>query len=176
MKPKPPAERRKAGRPSKLDQSMLERITNLVRAGNYLETAAQACGINKETLHRWLREGARAASGQMHEFSESIHRAQAEAEARDLMVIDQAGTPHDVEEVKERWEDGKLVERTVTRRREFDWKAKAWRLERRLPMKYGRRDRLDIEATHVFSVKPAPPPMIVSDPLLLEDGDGADRD
>ena len=117
-KPKPP--RGKAGRPRSfvLDPSLHRRIIDLVRAGNFFETAAQACGIDRTTVFAWLKEGAElrrlvVTSGynpRGHEvdlvsFSHEMEKAAAESEARDVMLIGRAA--------------------------EKDWKAAAHRLERR---------------------------------------------
>jgi len=44
------------GRP-KLDPATMQKIVDLIRAGNYLEVAATAAGIHRSTLHRWMKHG-----------------------------------------------------------------------------------------------------------------------
>lgn len=44
------------GRPTKLTEELRGAIVMLVVEGNYLETAAQACGVHKTTLYRWLEK------------------------------------------------------------------------------------------------------------------------
>ena len=78
------------GRPSKLTPELARRICDLVRAGNYLETAAAAAGIGHDTIRDWLRKGARARSGPHHDFAEAFARADAEAEARHVTLISTA--------------------------------------------------------------------------------------
>lgn len=62
-----------AGRPSKVDQvigrdaagqpvTVSDRIIQALRAGNFVEEAAAAAGINKTTIYEWLLVGARAAN------------------------------------------------------------------------------------------------------------------
>lgn len=62
-----------AGRPSKIDQvigrdasgapvTASERIIQALRAGNFVEEAAAAAGVNKTTIYEWLLLGARAAN------------------------------------------------------------------------------------------------------------------
>jgi len=106
------------GRP-KLDEASTQKICDLLRAGNYLDTAATAAGVHKTTLHRWLRLGREQKRGRYKKFVEAVEKAQREAEARDVALIaKQAPT---------------------------DWRAAAWRLERRAPRRYGQRVQISIE-------------------------------
>lgn len=100
------------GRP-KLDLAMTQRIIDLIRAGNYLEVAATAAGIHRTTLYRWMRHGRDQKRGRYRKFLSQVERAQAEAEARDVAIIAKAAPD--------------------------DWKAAAWRLERKAPRRYGPR-------------------------------------
>lgn len=45
------------GRPSKLTSDLSDRIVDAVRMGAYYDVAAEAVGIPRETLHRWMRRG-----------------------------------------------------------------------------------------------------------------------
>lgn len=122
------------GRPTKLTYEIIKRITDIVRAGNYLETAAAHAGIDKTTLHRWMKRGAREEERVEKEsdlemdpkekiyvdFCHSIKKAIADSEIKDLLIIGKAA--------------------------EMDWKASAWRLERRFPTKWARREKLDLDA------------------------------
>src|SRR5439155_21962554 len=65
----------------------------------------------------WLRRGREAKSGGYHDFAEALELALAQAEVTDLSTILDAS--------KE------------------EWQAAAWRLERRYPDRYGRRQRVD---------------------------------
>ena len=103
----------------KLDPAITQRIVDLVRAGNTLDTAATACGIHRTTLHRWMRHGKGQKRGRYHKLFEQVEKAQAEAEARDVAIIAKAAGA--------------------------DWRAAAWRLERRFPRKYGPRVQLAIQ-------------------------------
>lgn len=104
----------------------IDRVVSYVRAGNYMETAAAASGIGKTALYEWLKRGrkerdrvakdpklrVRKSEALFVTFSEKMEEATAQAETRDVLLIAQAA--------KE------------------DWKAAAWRLERKYPGKYGR--------------------------------------
>lgn len=106
------------GRP-KLDPAVTQRIVDLVRAGNHLEVAATAAGIHRSTLHRWLKAGKKQLRGRYRKLLESVEKAQAEAEARDVAIVAKAAPE--------------------------DWKAAAWRLERRAPWRYGFRVQLEVQ-------------------------------
>jgi hypothetical protein len=73
-------------------------------------------GVNKSTLYDWLKQGARAKTGKLKEFSNAVNQAQGYAEARDVLTIGGAA--------------------------KLDWRAAAWRLERKFPDRWGRRDTM----------------------------------
>lgn len=119
------------GRPCELTSAVQETIVGLLRAGNYLETAAAYAGVNKVTVYKWLKRGARSlrkssktgepipeAELAFVEFSNAVQRARAEAEARALQLIAKAG--------------------------ESQWQAAAWRLERMFPQRWGRSNRVEV--------------------------------
>jgi transposase len=119
------------GRPTKLTPEIQNRIVVLIRAGNYVETAAASAGIHKSTLYDWLKRGAREKQritqnprariskkeAPFVDFSDAVEKAQAEAESRDVMLIAKAA--------------------------EEQWQAAAWRLERKFPARWGR--KLDVK-------------------------------
>jgi transposase len=102
----------KDGRPTKYNDEVVSKILSFVRAGNYIETAAVAAGISKETLYEWLRRGAKKEQP-FKNFSDACERAMAEADMIDLSDISKAA-------------------------RAGSWQAAAWRLERRNPKQIGR--------------------------------------
>lgn len=105
-------------RESKLTEETTERLVRLVRAGNYRETAAAACGIAPRTLRKWLQWGAEGKEPYAT-FSETVDRAEAESEARDVAFIGTAG--------------------------QSDWRAAAHRLERKHPKRWGKQVRIVYE-------------------------------
>lgn len=109
---------KKIGRPSKFSPEVQDKIVGLIRAGNYIETAAAIAGISKETFYDWMKQGADPKS-RFAPFSDAVVKASAEAEAMDLLLIGQAA-------------------------RAGQWQAAAWRLERKHPKKWGRYDRHEI--------------------------------
>lgn len=106
------------GRPTKLTPELQEDIVKYLRLGNYVETVCAIVGINKTTFYDWMRQGARAkrSTNKMAQFSHAIKAAMALGEAADLAVIQQASVR--------------------------SWQAAAWRLERRYPGRWGRKDVL----------------------------------
>lgn len=110
----------KPGRPSLLKPKIAELIISLVRAGNYIEVAVGAAGISKETFYSWGRQAKedqyRGYRTKYTQFLDAIEQASAEATARDMALIAEAA--------------------------ERDWRAAAWRLERRLPKVYGKQLQL----------------------------------
>jgi hypothetical protein len=101
-----------AGAPTKLTPDIQEKICNLLRVGNYVETAAACAGIGKAALYAWLRRGAREKKGLYYEFSYAVEKAQAEGEAHAVAAISKAMPTN--------------------------WQAAAWRLERKFPARWGR--------------------------------------
>ncbi len=111
------------GAPSKLTPEIQEQIVKAISIGAYIETAAAYAGITKDTLYKWLKRGAKQRSGPYKNFSDAVGKAIAVAEMRDVQRIDKAG--------------------------ETQWQAVAWRLERKHPKKWGRKEimRLETEDT-----------------------------
>lgn len=133
------------GRPTVLTVEILDRICSLVRVGNYIETAANVAGVSKDTLYRWLKRGARMnrkvekdpsvevsqQDRMLMDFSDSLLEAVATAEAQDAAIIGRAAagsaavTDPNTGAVLQPAQPG-------------DWRAAAWRLERRNRRHWGR--------------------------------------
>jgi hypothetical protein len=104
----------------------------MIRAGNYIETAAAMAGIGKTALYNWLKRGAkernrlekdsrariRQREAPFLDFVNAVEKAQAHAEVVDVAAIS-AGA-------------------------RASWQAAAWRLERKFPARWGRRDHLKV--------------------------------
>lgn len=118
------------GRPTLLDEDRLERITDALRNGAYIEHAAQAAGISPSTYHNWMdrgrteRDRRRAGlAADDHEtpyvdFLESVEKAQSEAAVE-------------------------LLGEIANHARNGTWQAAAWILERKFPRQWGRFDRTE---------------------------------
>ena len=106
-------------RPTKLTKDKSDKIIELVRAGNYAETAATVAGIGGATFYTWMAKGeGEKARSPYKEFREAVLSARAEAEARMVMVVQRAAN------------DG-------------SWQAASWYLERTQQAKYGKQNRVE---------------------------------
>ena len=108
------------GRPTIFTEALANKIITAIKNGAYVETAAQMCGVSKAVLYEWFKKGNRGESEQLRDFVDAVHKAQAEAEFRDLMVIGKAANGG-------------------------AWQASAWRLERKFPDRYGLTRKLSLE-------------------------------
>jgi hypothetical protein len=94
-------------------------ICAAIRAGVRPEIAAVCSGVGARTYYRWMQRGRAADAEPLYvAFAEAVEISLAEWEAREVMLIGEAA--------------------------ERDWHAAAWRLERRLPTVYGKRERHEI--------------------------------
>ncbi len=71
------------------------------------------------TLYRWMRHGRDQKRGRYRKFLTAVEKAQAEAESRDVALIAKAASE--------------------------DWRAAAWRLERKAPRRYAARVQLAVQ-------------------------------
>jgi transposase len=105
----------------KLTNELIEAIVESIRQGAYVETAVALAGVSKQSFYRWLREAeSDEAIGLIRKLSDAVKKAMAEAEMRDLAVIDRAA-------------------------QSGEWTAAAWRLDRRHPERWGRQARVQVE-------------------------------
>lgn len=118
------------GRPTKLTPEVQERIVQALRAGNYQETAATYANITAKTFYEWMKRGESDDESERiyRDFREAVEKAKADAEVRDVALIDKAAT------------DG-------------SWQAAAWKLERKFPQRWGRVHRTEISGPDGAPVK-----------------------
>jgi hypothetical protein len=103
----------------KLTPERQEAICVAIRAGVRPEAAAVYSGVGARSYYRWMERGRAADSEPIYKaFVEAVELALAVWEVRDVALIGEAA--------------------------KTDWRAAAWRLERRLPQVYGRRERHEI--------------------------------
>ena len=108
------------GRYSRLTDETQRRIVEAIRAGNYIETAAQYAGVNKTTIYAWLKKADDPDQDPRYaEFRNAVEEARAQAEARNVMLIQKAAN-------------------------EGTWQAAAWYLERTAPHRWGRQARIEL--------------------------------
>lgn len=120
------------------DDEVLQRLTTGLRAGLYREEAAIGAGIGTSTFYRWMKEG------QAH--------AEAETEAALANTDNPDWEPPEPSRQRVIWEAVKEAEATaelahVANIRQAAlggaWQASAWWLERKMPGKWGRHDRVE---------------------------------
>ncbi|MDI6617883.1 MAG: IS630 transposase-related protein [Clostridiales bacterium] len=111
----------------KLNSDIVEKVYKYVAAGNYIETVCQYLNISKQTYYNWLKKGEKAHSGLYFDFVDAIKRAEAEAEMRNVTLIQKAGST--------------------------TWQAAAWYLERKHPDKWGKREQMDLTHSGGIEIK-----------------------
>lgn len=170
------------------------RIIELVRNGDYLETAAGTVGLGRGTIGDWLHEGARTRQKRhtdpdhdrrtetkyqrlCSDFSAGVERAKAEWESEQLLILESLGrggrkvesttVKHEVDaEGNER-----VVERTT--RTEYlkpDAAVIEWRLKRMFPDRYA--EKITVEDASAIPI----PLDTRIDRLLAEVGGLSDAD
>lgn len=151
----------------KLTDELIEGIAQIIGAGNYIETAVAVHGISKDTFYRWLRQAKGAhANEQTIKLSDAVAKAVAIAEERDLDIVElfAHGQAALFEYQVVRDSDGSIVYdeegqplqeiardrrgNPILKQEEIkpDWKAAAWRLERRSPKRWGRHVGEDVDS------------------------------
>lgn len=119
-------------RPTKLNAELQQKITDLVRRGNYIETACSSVGIAKRTYYNWKNRGKdeieRVESNSRYrirkkekpyvEFYRAIKKAEAEAEILFLEKI---------------------------RTGEKKWQSAAWYLERKHRPHWGKKQEVTVQ-------------------------------
>lgn len=129
------------GRPTKLTEEVQKKIVEAVRAGIWLDQAAALAGIAPSSLYLWADKGQRAlevaeltnkpltgVDAVYADFSEALKKARAEAEARNITLVQQAAS-------------------------NGTWQAAAWFLERSFPQRWGRTDRMEVTGKDGGSVE-----------------------
>jgi transposase len=106
-------------RKGKYTPQVVARLVRAVRMGSTYGLACKFAGIGERTFFTWMADAREAretgAKSKYSNLLEEIERAEGEAAVRWLAVIEKAAV-----------DDG-------------DWRASAWRLERRYPDEYGKR-------------------------------------
>ncbi len=107
---------RRGRKRSKLSEELIEEVCQIVREGNYVQTAIKALGIKQSTFYYWLKKGREGKNKLCKKLVEKLDEAMAEAERACVLVLRAAA-------ISER-----------------DWKAALAWLERRFPERWGRKE------------------------------------
>lgn len=91
----------------------IERLLQAIRLGATYKNACNYAGITFGIFRRWMSKGEKDSSGKWHDFFFAVRKAEGEALVGWLARIEKAA------------QDG-------------DWKAAAWKIERRYPSEYGK--------------------------------------
>lgn len=131
-------QKRTGGRPTALTPAVQKSILKDLVAGASRTAAAQRVGLAYDTFRKWMQRGRAGRKGDAIyvAFVGAVKKAEAEAVCRQAKAITRAYTPRTVTVTKRTTDaDGRVREET-TSRREFEWTAAAWLLERRHPEDY----------------------------------------
>jgi len=102
----------------KLTPEVTEIIVQFIEKGNTYETAAQAVGICRQTLHNWMKRGEKEEPDFLR-FLQDIKKAKAKAETKHIEIIEKA--------------------------MDKNWQAAAWWLERSNKEQWGMRQEVKME-------------------------------
>lgn len=104
------------GRTPKLTPDVQKAVTDAVAAGVPLKYAAQRAGIDASTIRLWRKKAGKAGANRKLyvAFVAALKRAEADALARNVAIVQQAAAKH--------------------------WTAAAWWLERRYPDEFAKRE------------------------------------
>lgn len=135
-----------AGRKSKLTKEVRGSLIESTTLGLKIEDACALAGISQTSYFNWLQQGALGKSALYVEFLEAIKAAEPKGKQASLARIDQAGRGGGkyTETRTTHFKNGE-IETVITEKEMLpDWKADAWRLERKYPEEFGQRYRLDV--------------------------------
>ncbi len=123
-----------AKRQQYLDPEARARFLQAIRVNAPYVLACQYAGWSIESWRRWRiaaesRKGKGKTSDPLVEFVDAVMRAEADAAMRGLVIIEQAAVG------LQRTDEHGNVEQV----RDPDWRAAAWKLERRYPADFGKR-------------------------------------
>ncbi len=107
-----------AGSKTKLTPPVHAQIVSYIAAGAYLKHAAESAGISHQAARLWMSRG-KSGEEPYASFRKDVNAAQAKDAVRDVQVISKAGV-------------------------EGDWKAAAWKLERKHPKLFGQRHQIEL--------------------------------
>jgi hypothetical protein len=125
-----------AGRPRILTPEVLEQVRHLLPVVLYLETVGDFLGVERTTWRKWLKRGAKEAR--------RLRNPRSKPKAAEAIYLEFFHT------YKKGLAEGEMYDLTIIRKASAgQWQAAAWRLERRFPERWGRKDRHDVNVKNV---------------------------
>lgn len=121
------------GRETKMTPETVKAICDAIADGVPESHAAVIGGISVRTLRTWMARGKREGKGAYAAFFSRVKRARAKFIQSNIKRIKRAGTERDVTTIKRTIVSGQVTEEVQTTKREHDWGANAWLLERTNP-------------------------------------------
>ena len=115
-----------AGRPTKLTPEVQAKVCQALAGGNTRSASAYYAGIRVSALKNWMVWGLKGREP-YRTFVAAVRKAEADCEARNVAVIQQAAR-------------GTADEKP-------DWKAAAWWLERRKRRQYGQNIKAEVSGS-----------------------------
>lgn len=80
----------RTGRPSKLTDTIKQRIIEVISVGGNKTLAAKYAGVCRQTLHDWLARGEKQKNGVYRDFLDEFRRAEARPELLAMGMVQQA--------------------------------------------------------------------------------------
>jgi hypothetical protein len=129
----PPAPRG-PGRPTKLTPELVERVCRYIRAGSFIESAALGCGITRQTFYTWMRAGHAARDDRLAHNQRGAGAGEFLLTPEEERCVEFLDAMEEALSVAEnRWVCG------IVEAGERDWRAWAWRADRRTRLPHGYR-------------------------------------
>ena len=138
----------------------------ILREGNTYRTACGLIGVSEASFYSWINQGeAIQAEGKppsklsvkrkrLLEFFETVKEAVAYSKRINAELIQRVALGGETMERVEHYDSEGNVTKVLEKKAPPNWQASAWLLERRHPMEYGRKERIDVkqESTHDVNV------------------------
>lgn len=128
------------GRPPLLNDELQEKVCQLIKAGNYIETACTYCGISKGTLYNWLKRG-REEVTRVEGNPKARYRKSEQMYVNFLNAVDEAVSFSEIRDLKR-----------LDAHAEDNPNVLMWRLERRHPSRWGRQ-KIEADVKHSGDVR-----------------------
>lgn len=155
-----------AGRKSKLNEAMIQKLVELVQVGNYVDVACAAVGITEASYYGWLRI-ARAIEERIDALPEDADDAEVQA-LMDSLTDHERNCLAFLAAMRKANAEAEAYAVTIVRKHMPDaWQAAMTFLERRYPGRWKRRD----ETTVKSPFDPAPQGATIDEQAVLDDPD-----